>query len=257
VRLAPLASLLLIASVLLAGCQLPVPGGGGRVGSAAKALLDPREHEKLLVEIDFPAGAAPNAEAKDILLDTLVQISGRDRSRIDLVENGEIPGDANKKYSLAELRALEAEHRDHTTGGDTAAIYILYVAGGYEGDDGDARVLGVAHGGTSVAIFKGNVRAGARSGPLGLPTVPEACIERAVLVHEFGHALGLVNLGTPMVRDHEDKAHEGHSSNKGSVMYYAVENTVDLLSFFTGGCEEIPYKFDGDDLADLKALRDS
>lgn len=251
---------ILVASVVLAGCQLPIGPGGGRVGSAAKAILDPREHEKLVIEIDHPAGSAPNAEAKQILVDAMVQVSGRDRSRIDLVENGEIPAAASKKYTLNELRALEDEHRDHRTGGDTAAVYVLYVAGGYEGDDGDSRTLGIAHGGTSVAIFKGNVREGARTGVvggIGVPTVDERCIERAVLVHEMGHALGLVDLGTPMVRDHEDKAHEGHSSNKESVMYYAVENTVDLFSFFSGGCSEIPYEFDQDDLADLRALRDS
>lgn len=251
--------LFLVASLTLAGCNFPLGGDGGRVGSAAKGLLDPREHAKLIVELDYPSGAAPNAEAKQLLLDTLKQVSGREESQIDLIEKAEIPSEPDKKYTLSELVALESEHRDHQTKGDTAALYILYVAGGYEGDDGDSRVLGLAYRGTSVAIMKGNVQAGSRGGGIGgiiSPTVDERCIERSVLVHEFGHAAGLVNLGTPMVRPHEDSAHRGHSSNKESVMYYAVENTVDLFALF-GGCADIPYTFDDNDLADLRALRDS
>ena len=248
---------LLALAVLLAGCANLIPGGGGP-GAAARELVDPRLHANLLVEIDYPVGYAPNADAKSVLRHTLAEVTGRDPSRIEFLEEAEIPAERNKKYTLNELIALETEHRDRRTAGDTAVLYVLYVAGGYSRDDGDSRILGVAYGGTSVAIFKGNIQDATRSrvvGGISVPTVEERCIERAVLVHEFGHAAGLVNLGTPMVRPHEDRDHPGHSSNPKSVMYYAVENTVDLFSFFTGGCSDIPYQFDADDKADLAALR--
>lgn len=241
--------------MVLAGCQLP-GSGGGRVGSAAKQLLDPREHAKLVVEIDYPVGYGPNAQAKQVLKDALVQVTGRDASQVEFVEEAEIPAEAGKKYTLNEIVALEDEHRDRKTGGDTAALYVLYVAGGSTDDGGDSRVLGLAYRGTSIAMMKGNIKDASKSGLLS--TRPdEQCVERSVLVHEFGHAAGLVNLGAPMVSPHEDGGHPGHSSNKESVMYYAVENTVDLLSLFTGGCSDIPYRYDGNDLADLSALRNS
>lgn len=248
----------LLATLLIAGCNGIVPDRGP--GSAAKALVDPGEHARLVVEIDHPAGAAPNAEAKSLLVDTLVEVTGRDRSRIELVEEAEIPSEPSRKYSADELRQIEAEHRDRRTGGDVAVLYVLYVAGGSDADDGDSRVLGVAYGGTSLAMMKGNIRDATRSrvvGGISVPTVEERCIERAVLVHEFGHVAGLVNLGTDMVRPHEDPNSRGHSANKESVMYYAVENTLDLFAFFTGGCSDIPYRFDADDKADLRALRDA
>lgn len=244
-------------AILLAGCNGIRPGGGGP-GDGAHELVDPRVHAKLVVELDYPAGAAPNAEAKSTLRSTLAEITGRDVSKVEFVESADIPADRAKKYSLSEIRQLEAEHRDRRSGGDTAVLYIMYVAGGYTEDAGDSRVLGIAYGGTSLAIFKGNIQDATRSRVIGgitVPTVEERCIERAVLNHEFGHVAGLVNLGTPMVRPHEDAEHPKHSSNQDSVMYYAVENTVDLFALFTGGCSDIPYQFDGDDKADLAALR--
>ena len=245
-------------AVALAGCNGLVPGGGGGLGSGARELVDPRLHANLVVEIDYPPGAGPNADAKAHLRSTLAEVTGRDASRIEFVEEAEVPAQSSKKYTLNDIIALETEHRDRRTSGDTAVLYVLYVAGGYSADDGDSRVLGVAYGGTSFAMFKGNIQSATRSQVIGgvfVPTIEERCIERAVLVHEFGHVAGLVNVGTPMVRPHEDPEHPGHSSNQRSVMYHAVENTVDLFSFFTGGCSDIPYQFDADDKADLAALR--
>lgn len=247
-------AVLLGLNMTMAGCLDGVLPDRSRVGSAAKDLVDGVRYPNLIVELDYPAGYAPNAEAKAVLKSTLSDVSGRDPSRIDIIETASIPAQPSKKYSLTEIVALEDEHRDRRTSGDTAVLYVLYVAGGYEGDSGDSRVLGVAYRGTSVAIMKGNIKEATKSTLLS-PRPPEQCVERAVLVHEFGHAAGLVNLGTPMVRDHEDPENKGHSANRRSVMYHAVENSVDLLSFFTGGCSEIPYQFDEDDKADLRALR--
>jgi hypothetical protein len=70
-----------------------------------------------------------------------------------------------------------------------------------------------------------------------------------------------VNLGTRMQTPHEDAQHPGHSANAQSVMYYAVESSQSLASItklLTGSpsCDQtgIPYAYDGNDLADLKAL---
>lgn len=241
--------------LLAAGCTLPV-GKNTPVGSAAKEIIDPRGRAKLLVEIDYPAGYAPNEEAKNVLRSTLAEVTGRPSGSIQFAEEASIPAEPGRKYTFEEVAALEDKHRSRFTSGDTAVFYIAYVAGGSANDDGESRVLGAAYRGTSLVIFKGNVRESSKGGLLS--TNPEErCIERAVLVHEFGHAAGLVNLGTPMVRNHEDPENRGHSSNKASVMYWAVESS-DLLSIFsgfTGGCGNIPYTFDEDDKADLRALR--
>lgn len=248
----------LLVLAILSGCTFgSFTDRTSRPGSAAKDLLDPREHEKLVVELDFPSGYGPNAAAKNVLRSTLQQVTGRPAEDIVFVEDPSVAVEASRRYSFDDIRAMEDRLRSRHTGGDSAVLYLLYVAGASTEDTDDGKVLGAAYRGTSLVIFKGNIRSAANEGGL-LDTRPsEECIERSVLVHEFGHAAGLVNLGTPMVRDHEDPANPGHSANKESVMYYAVENSGDLLRLFTGGCSGVPYQFDGDDLADLRALRDS
>lgn len=245
-------------AVQVAGCTSgPLADRVSQPGSAAKKLIDPAEHAKLLVEIDHPEGYGPNEEALAVLKSTLVEVSGRAAADVEIRREASIPVEGSKKYTYDEIAALEDKHRSSHTRGDTAALYIVYVAGGSAVDDNEARVLGAAYRGTSLVIFKGNIREGTKSGLLG--TAPEErYVERAVLVHELGHALGLVNLGTPMVRDHEDKAHgeegRGHSANERSVMYYNVDTSNVLLNVISGGAN-IPFQFDADDKADLRALR--
>ncbi|MGQ0536020.1 MAG: hypothetical protein ACT4PT_08100, partial [Methanobacteriota archaeon] len=168
------------------------------------------------------------------------------------------PKGASYRYSIAELRAIEAAHRSRHTEGDTAALYVLYLDGAFERDGSDARVLGVAYQGSSIAIFKGNVRSASRDDCTGLLCPPgtdpeERFVERAVLIHEFGHILGLVNHGIPMVQPHEDANSPGHSTNERSVMYYAVESTL-VANLFDDG-ESIPNEFDAMDKADMNAAK--
>ena len=249
---------LLTVVMLTAGCSMPrFLGGDGGPGDAAKDLVSGKKYPKLLLEVDYPAGAAPNEEALATLVSTIREVTGKTDVRIE--RSASIPSEPGKKYSYAEIRDLEKAHRDFRTSGDEAVLYVVYLAGGSVDDSDGAQVLGAVYSGTSVVMFKGNIKANTGSGALN--TKPrEVYVERAVLVHEFGHAAGLVNLGAPMVRPHEDTAHgergRGHSANKNSVMYYTADTSELIATLLTGG-SDIIYKFDEDDKADLRALRDS
>ena len=74
-------------------------------------------------------------------------------------------------------------------------------------------------------------------------------MERAVVTHEMGHLLGLVDLVLDDKRG--DPAHPGHSTNRGSVMFWAVETS--LVGQVLGGPP--PVDFDSDDVADLRKIR--
>ena len=253
--LTPLVILTVMA--LTAGCTFPFLGGDGGPGDAARDLVSGKKYPRLLLEIDHPVGAAPNEDALNTLVNTIKEVTGK--TDVQVSKSASIPSEPSKRYTYAEIRSLEKAHRDFHSSGDRAVLYIVYVAGGSEADTDSAQTLGAVYAGTSVVMFKGNIKANTGSGALN--TKPrEVFVERAVLVHEFGHAAGLVNLGAPMVRPHEDTAHgergRGHSANKNSVMYYTADTSELISTLLTGG-SDIIYQFDEDDKADLRALRDS
>jgi hypothetical protein len=56
-------------------------------------------------------------------------------------------------------------------------------------------------------------------------------VEQVTLIHEIGHAIGLVNNGLPMVEAHQDADHGAHCNNPDCVMYWANEGPNDMLKF--------------------------
>ena len=125
------------------------------------------------------------------------------------------------------------------------AKYFFFADADYAGNSGDAKVLGVAYGSSSMAIFEKIVQD--YSGGLTQPAV--TTLESTVIHHEFAHILGLVNNGTAMQAAHQDEAHGRHCNNKGCLMYYAAE-TTDIVGLLTGG--NVP-QLDASCIADLQA----
>jgi hypothetical protein len=212
------------------------------------------------VEFSYPRGSAPNSHAVDVLKQTIQDVTNKDPVRFVMnegLDNFPARGQ-NGKYTIEEIRQIERANREHYSSGSVAALHVLYVDGGSDRDEGNARVLGAVYGGSSIVMYKGNIQAATRSDGGLIPTfqATERCVERAVLVHELGHVLGLVNLGTPMTHDREDTRYPGHSTSEDSVMHHAIRNTASLASVFSGGCSDIPYQFDRHDLADLRAVRE-
>lgn len=252
--------ILLVAVLLapaLAGCVDEIPGLGDRVappGALAADYLRPG-YRTVEIVILAEAGAEPNraalADAEPVLEDAIgkpVQIT----IRSDLRAKGE-----GGVYTTEELRALEREVRTWWTAGDLAVIHALYLAGKHT----EENTIGLAYGGSSLAFFIGRIKEGTVADGSTVPVVeanpggaPERrYMERAVLVHEVGHLLGLVNAGIPMVEPHEDPENPGHSSNPESVMYATVDHPDELYAHLESG-NDIPYRFDEADLADLRAF---
>lgn len=200
------------------------------------------KYSRLVLEVDYAEGYQPRTEAVDL-------IKQRIEERLSKPQGTTVEmrafSSAQSTYSVEDLRSLEAERRDRRPGGDAMVLYVLYLNGRHEEDSGEGRILGVHYDHASIAIFKDSID---RSGGLLGLNLNAADVEKAVLVHEFGHAIGLVNNGLEMQRDHEDEDHPKHSSNQESVMYWAVENTLGLP-----GLDRIPNNFDPDDVADTRA----
>lgn len=142
--------------------------------------------------------------------------------------------------TLAEMTKLTSQNKSSWTANnilDLSKVYpsteasgitkfqIFFVKGFAEGN---SQVIGFHISNTKVmAIFKDVIR-NSSSGQLQL--VPRY-VEQATLIHEMGHALGLVNNGLPLTSSHQDAAHGAHCSNPECVMYYTNEGASDMLNF--------------------------
>jgi hypothetical protein len=249
----------LAAALAASGCAQLL--GQGRdtsgPGERARDYLRAQPYTSVLVELDYVDGSAPEDRAVSLLQSRLNQATGK---AIEVVKTGGVAGmGAGHRYTLGEVVDLEGKFRGQSTGGTQAVLYVLYVDGGFERDTNEAKTLAAAYRGSSVVLFKGSIReASCTSNCLNLPVgntkPPIAEVEESVVVHEAGHILGLVNNGIPMQSPHEDTDPDHgrhHSSDQGSVMYWAVETSV--VGSILG--QTPPDDFDANDKADLQAAR--
>ena len=227
----------------LAGClhdsQLGPFDCDPSTGACRYEILRGDPYGELLLEISYVQGNAPDSGALDLLKQRILETTGK--STVSVKQHAFSSDDDSS--TLDEVVALEEPERTHHKGGGTFVIHLLYLNGEY-GDNPDA--LGVAYRGSSIVIFKEQVEDAA------FLFVSAQDIEKAVLVHEYGHLVALVNIGYISPHDHEDADHPGHSNNEDSVMYWAVES-VDLGTQLAG---EPPNQFDSDDLDDLRRMRE-
>jgi hypothetical protein len=221
------------------GSGTPALDGKVGVGQFAPALLRPDRSSRVVVEVRSQAGASLRQASLDHLKNVLAQVSGKPVA----LQGGPAVAGGARDWTADDLRA-EADAPGtlpQGAGDGTSAVVHLLVVHGSLG--GDTSVLGVSVRGDVTAIFIDQVEAS------GSVVTGSAGIESAVVTHEAGHLLGLVDLYLHTGR--QDPDHPGHSTNKGSVMYWAVESSLvgDLL---TGGP---PQDFDQADLADLASIR--
>lgn len=230
-------------------------------GDYALDYLTDGDYQRLTIEIDYmedpnpndTINNAPSQEALDRLLTTLDRFCNKavivyDQEATDVVP---IPtdseGNLKEDYTRGDIDALELEYRDLYRQGDEAVLYFLYVNGRYVTDDGEATtVVGFAHHGSSMAVFKGvinEIRVAAN----------RSFYERAVIIHEVGHLLGLVTTGIPAQADHVDddpNAGRGvHCSNPDCIMFWQV-NSVQFIQTIINGQDR---DFDQDCQDDIAA----
>lgn len=235
---------MLMISAGLSGCfgqeskevQKGIPGG------LTLACLSDDKYTSMVVEIDYEAGYMPEQSSTDLLKTRLEQVCDKPQGiEIFLTEtNFEHEG----QWSASDVREKGWNEKSNNPQSDSTLYWQAIFPSGQYANDG---VLGVAVDASTVAIF-GEAVDDAEGPIFNRPSAEE--IENSVLVHEFGHLLGLVNLVYQSPVDHEDEEHKGHSSNEDSVMYWAIES-ANIGNIITG---ELPDDFDSDDLNDLAGM---
>tara|TARA_R110002096_G_scaffold237751_7_gene428656 strand:- start:11430 stop:12188 length:759 start_codon:yes stop_codon:yes gene_type:complete len=210
------------------------------VGSSANGFLSSTDFTQLIIEIDYVKGFKPSQNALDDLK-TFLNARLNKPSGISIILDDEIPSPGNTTFTSQQVYELEKQHRNTFSMKNTIAAYFLVLDGAYEQEN----VLGIAYFNTSMALFEEVVQN--NTGGFGQPTATTA--ESSVLMHEFGHILGLVNNGTDQIQDHEDMSHEAHCDVESCLMYYAIQ-TTDLMQNLMGG--NVP-TLDEQCIQDLKA----
>jgi len=195
------------------------PANFQATGSSANDILANTNFDKLQVEIAFVQGFRPTDEALNQFQAFLQQFTFKEN--IELVFT-ELPSPNKESLDLNEdIAPLELENRTVYNDGSTLGIYIYFADAPSEGDDLDEGLvtLGAVYRNTSMVIFEETVRT--LSGRSLLIT--NADVESATLNHEFGHLLGLVNLGSPPVNAHEDTEAESHCNVDPCLMRAELE----------------------------------
>ena len=251
-RLLAIALVVVLCGFWVVGCSSGSSGGAAPVtsstlpaqgpsGSRAGDYLTAVPNSTVLVEVDFLSTAAPDQNALN-LLQSRIQERCNKPNGVTLLVDDSIPSSGVTTWSLSAIRDLEAQHRDAYTAANQAVLYVLYLDGGSDQDTGSARVLGLSYSGSSFCVFKDSMRSAA----VGAVTLP--VIEGAVLVHELGHNLGLVNNGAPMQTAHQDTANGAHDVDSNCVMHHSIESS--LISQILG---TVPNQFGANCVQDLQA----
>jgi len=239
---------LIILAFILSGCSSSGGSGGGgsdfsstqNVGASANGFLASDNFTSLTIEVDYVQGFRPTQSALNNLR-SFLQARLNKPGGISITLDDEITSPGNSPYSAQETFDLEKENRDTYTEGNTLAAYFIVLDGQFEQEN----VLGFAYFNTSMALLGGTIEN--NSGGFNQPS--RETVETAVLQHEFGHILGLVDNGTPAVQNHVDEANGAHCDVESCLMYFAVR-TSDFTSNLMGG--NVP-ELDSQCIQDLKA----
>ncbi len=264
------AAVLCAAPLVAAACgpSNPLPGAPPRAD--LKDIVTATDKTALIFEIDAVVAHGPVDGALANVgeqLDALIAGRYLDKpagATFTLDEELSELGDPERVWTFAELQALADAQRSLRVAADTAVIHVVYVDGRYEGDDGDAMVLGFAWRGDSIVMLKDNIDRACRSGPSVLLLAPqlveEVCrtTEYTVLLHEIGHLMGLVGNGAPLQSDHQDEEHGAHDVNEECIMYWLNDQSsvADVIAERLGRGDDAVTPFDDACLADLRALVD-
>lgn len=212
---------------------------GDAPGQPPSSVLFSPETKRVVLEVDYAPGAAPFTGATG-RLGSIWEIFAENANAIfdgrkeveypSTLEEMEALGDVvETRFTTRDILAIAERHRTRPSGSGTVTFYAVFLSGHYVDGEGveHADTLGVAISGTGViGMFKPVIAATASKGA----TTPRF-VEQATLVHELGHAIGLVDAGIPLASAHLDPAHPHHCSSAACAMYWANEGSKDAVAF--------------------------
>jgi hypothetical protein len=195
---------------------LPNAYSNQALGASANDMLSDSKYTSLQIQVQYMPGYALDTATLTNLTAYLNTVCNKPGGIT--ITQSQIAASQGDTVTVDKAAVIEAQNRSAYTSGSTIAVYIL-VTDGY---DTSTSILGFAYRSTSICLFGRDISD--HSGGVG--EVTKVSLESGVLEHEFGHIMGLVNLGTPMVVFHQDTAHGNHCNNPKCLMYYAMDTHV-------------------------------
>ena len=211
------------------------PPGDGPTGNAT--VFDPK-YTAVNVEIDYEPGAEPYTgniigfgDTFDLTYANIDRVfAGKKQLGIPrtLAAMESVGAIADEELTIADIVALAETHRDQRDTATAKTYYILFVSGHYADANGpNTGVLGISLGTTGIIVMFKDVIESAGIGNI------QRYVEQSTLVHELGHAIGLVNNGVPLTSAHQDTDHGAHCTNDSCVMYWANEGVSGMTAYAT------------------------
>jgi len=212
-------------------------------GSSANDFLADSKYNTLVIEVFYVKDFRPNPQTL-VNLKNFMETHLNKPGGISIIEK-EIASPGLAPYDIEEIVQIESTIRTKYNTGNILTMYMLFADGGTTTDTNSSFILGSAYRNTSFVMYESSIKN--LSNSIGEPNRVD--LETTVILHELGHLLGLVNLGTPMQNGHEDTVHPKHCQNENCLMFWETENS-NIIGMLSGG--NIP-ELDANCLADLQA----
>ncbi|WP_366183541.1 membrane metalloprotease [Flavobacterium ovatum] len=213
-------------------------------GTSANDMLANNAFKSMVIEVAYVQGFEPSTTAINNFVAFLNErINKPDGIR---VVKRVIASTGKTSFTDQEIIDIEVENRTLYNTDSEIAVWAYFADGESSKNTTESVVLGTAYRNTSFVIFQKTVQR--LSGSFNQPN--RSTYEATVIEHEFGHILGLTNLGTTLQSNHEDTTNEKHCITESCLMYWSTGTGGGISSMISGG--SVP-KLDTACLADLKA----
>lgn len=235
--------ILLGSLLLMTGCL-----GGSPSEELYERLLG-STYDELLLDIDYIPGHPPSDLALNELRNVAQNLTGK---RVTILGPTVIPtaSQYDDVWTGDDIEKLSKQTRTSRT--DAASLHLLWLDGSKDDPSGERVALGTTHKDILI-IYHEQIARDPLANPLEAPRINAELVERAVVMHEFGHALGLVGSPLPALTQRQPTPGDPHSKYRSSVMHPTIDSYAAYTMLLDG--EEPVYQFDRYDLADIAAAR--
>lgn len=183
-------------------------------GNSARDFLSGTPFKSLKIELQYMPGFRPDPRVATVFVDLLNEKLNKPGGII--VIEKEIDPTLKTVLSLSDISAIELRNRTVFTSGDQMGVYMLFTSGTYSES---GTILGLAYKNTSICFFGEPLEYFTSGGT----QEDDIRIIALLLLHEFGHLLGLVDMGSPMIVQHRDAANGNHCDNNKCLMHHTFE----------------------------------